>query len=637
MIWVRKPNLGVNVIALSGIEESFADMPAYRTAPLSTEKMPPGIPYIISNEAAERFSFYGMKAALAVFLANYLGVLGGSNLSEAQATTYVSWFNTAVYLTPLLGAVISDAFCGKYRTIVSLSIVYCLGHLCLAFMGVGGVVQVWLLTGLGLISLGAGGIKPCVSAHVGDQFGQKNQHLLTKIFNVFYFSINFGAVVSNLLIPWVLKWHGPHWAFGIPGVLMALATLFFWMGRKKFAHIPAKGSSFVNELFSREGLAVIGKLIPLVLFVGIFWCLFDQTASRLVFQSERMNRNVLGVEVLPSQIQAANPFLILVLIPLFTFLVYPFVEKKIKLTPLRKIGTGLVLMSIAFVVVSFSQEAIDRGETPHVAWQLLAYLILTSAEVMVSIVALEFFYTQAPKKMKSLLMAIFLASVSVGNSLTGFVNSWIQIESPLEQMDDLAAKAKADKIQFGVVRLAGYDGDFNTTDDLVIVPKDARSVIPGHIQSPVSDLLEPIARKIEEIYGQDKKLPARFEKLPADPWGNKLVYRLLSAKEVRLSSHGPDGKPKTKWDLGIAIKVKDDAKDLKGTWLHEAKLKQGILDAESSVKASLLSLTYTAGGGETLEGAAYYWFFTKLMMATALIFIPFALLYKPRDYLHQIL
>jgi POT family proton-dependent oligopeptide transporter len=162
-------------------------MTEYRKYPVSTKGMPPGIPYIISNEAAERFSFYGMKAALAIFLANYLGVLGGSNLTETEATSYVSWFNTAVYLTPLLGAIIADAFFGKYRTIVSLSIVYCLGHLCLALMGVGGVVQFWLLGGLGLISLGAGGIKPCVSAHVGDQFGAKNQCLITKIFNIFYF------------------------------------------------------------------------------------------------------------------------------------------------------------------------------------------------------------------------------------------------------------------------------------------------------------------------------------------------------------------------------------------------------------------------------------------------------------------
>lgn len=608
-------------------------MSTYRNAPLDTSEMPPGIPYIIGNEAAERFSFYGMKAALAVFLANYLGVLGGNNLSEAQATTYVSWFNTAVYLTPLLGAVVADAFFGKYRTIVSLSLVYCLGHLCLAFMGVGGVVQLWLLAGLGLISLGAGGIKPCVSAHVGDQFGEKNRHLITKIFNVFYFSINFGAVLSNLLIPWVLKWYGPHWAFGIPGVLMALATLFFWMGRREFAHIPATGNAFVKEMFGKEGLNVIGKLLPLVLFVGMFWCLFDQTASRLVFQAERMDRDILGIEVLPSQIQAANPFLILVLIPLFTFVVYPLVERKIKLTPLRKIGTGLAGMALAFVVVSLSQEAIDRGETPHVGRQLLAYVVLTSAEVMVSIVALEFFYTQAPHKMKSMMMAIFLASVSVGNAFTALVNDRIQIEAP--SMDAARKEAVATSTPEAnqtkeTKRHPGLDGKFGTADDLLFHHDD-------RIESNASDALAWVAMLVEASYLQDGKLPLQLPDLPTGPWGSPLKYELISAKSARISCSGPDRKEKTKWDLGLLLTLKKKEEDLTGTWLYETKKAQGLLEEKPKKGKegdSPFEQKFLAGGGETLEGAAYYWFFTKLMIGTALIFIPFAVLYRPRTYLH---
>ncbi len=599
-------------------------MSPYRTSPVSTDRMPPGIPYIISNEAAERFSFYGMKAALAVFLANYLGVLGGSNLSEADATSYVSWFNTAVYLTPLLGAVIADAFFGKYRTIVTLSIVYCLGHLCLALMGVGGVVQFWLLGGLGLISLGAGGIKPCVSAHVGDQFGPKNQHLITSIFNVFYFSINFGAVISNLLIPWVLKWHGPHLAFGVPGALMALATLFFWMGREKFAHIPAKGSSFLKEVFSKEGMSVIGKLIPLVLFVGMFWCLFDQTASRLVFQAERMDRNLFGMEVLPSQIQAANPFLILVLIPVFAFWIYPQTEKIIKLTPLRKIGAGLSLMAVSFVVVSLSQEAIDRGEIPHVGWQILAYVILTSGEVMVSIVALEFFYTQAPKKMKSLMMAIFLTSVSVGNSFTAIVNQAIQVGSPEEV--SIVEEIAGDNDESKRLRIAGHDGKFNTPDDIVTGGE--------RIESLASELLHATARKIESNFINENQLPSEWEDLPDDPWGSPIKYQLLSAKEARLISDGPDKTANTVWDLGINITVRKGEEDLRGTWLYEEKKRRGLVVEDTRGDGSPISMEYTAGGGLTLDGADYYWFFTQLMIGTVILFIPFAMLYKPRTYLH---
>ncbi len=572
-------------------------MSKYRTSPLPTNKYPPGIPYIIANEAAERFSFYGMKAALAIFLANYLGILGGDNYSETKATVVVSWFNTAVYLTPLLGALIADTFFGKYRTIMTLSIVYCLGHLCLALMGIGGFVQLWLLSGLGLISLGAGGIKPCVSAHVGDQFGTGNQHLITKIFNIFYFSINFGAVISNLLIPWVLKWYGPHLAFGIPGILMALATIFFWMGRTKFAHIPAKGAPFLSELFSKEGLSVIGKLIPLVIFVGVFWSLFDQTASRLVFQAERMDREIFGLEILPSQIQAANPFLILVLIPLFTFVLYPLVGKIVNLTPLKKIGSGLALMALAFAVVSLAQEAIDRGETPHVGWQFLAYLILTSAEVMVSIVALEFFYTQAPKKMKSLMMAIFLSSVSIGNFFTAFVNQKIQIEVPSE--DEIS------------------------------------EVISMEDQDKIKKLLTDEANKIEAYYNKNQKLPTAWKNEPLDPWGTPIIFQLTSATEATIRSQGHDKTLNTKWDYKIEINVKKDEKDLDGTWLYEEKKRRGIIETSSSEDKSVLSYSISTGGGDTLKGADYYWFFTKLMLATALIFIPFALLYRPKTYLHQ--
>ena len=142
--------------------------------------MPPGIPYIIGNEAAERFSFYGMRTILVVFMAQYLHFMdggGGAPLTRQQAVEYYHQFASWVYFTPLLGALIADIFLGKYLTILLLSIVYCLGHAALACMGSFGNSPWWLFAGLLLICLGSGGIKPCVSAHVGDQFGKSNHHL----------------------------------------------------------------------------------------------------------------------------------------------------------------------------------------------------------------------------------------------------------------------------------------------------------------------------------------------------------------------------------------------------------------------------------------------------------------------------
>lgn len=606
----------------------------YLDKPSDTSGMPNGIPYIISNEAAERFSFYGMKAALAVFLANYLGVLGGESMSEAKATVYVSFFNSAVYLTPLFGALVADIFFGKYRTIITLSIVYCLGHLALAMMGIGGIVQLWLLAGLGLIAVGAGGIKPCVSAHVGDQFGKNNQHLIPRIFNIFYLSINFGAVVSNLAIPYILKWHGPHWAFGIPGILMALATVVFWMGRHKFVHIPAHGEAFGRELFSRDGLTAIAKLVPLFLFVAVFWCLFDQTANTLVFQAQKMNLRLFDfafipmalreLEVLPSQIQAANPFLILILIPLFSWWIYPNVDKVMPLSPLRKIGAGLFLMVLSFAVISIAQEAIDMGQTPSVWWQLLAYLIFTTAEILISIVCLEFAYTQAPRKMKSFVMSLFLLSVFAGNALTGIINTYIQIPELNLSIDNTHS---------------GYDTITNTKDDLTLTTD-------GEIISPVFDQLKQSASAIQTIYLIKNSLPTSTKGSEAlasikDPWGNPLRYTLLSSRSARISSDGPDKTHKTKWDLGVILSASTNNAIEEGTWLHKEKQRLGMLEhyqlasTQPTQRTQLLQTDYYAGGQTKLEGAAYFWFFTKLMLVTAIVFVPFSLCYKPKTYLQH--
>ena len=413
-------------------------MTQYRTAPVASSSMPKGIPYIIGNEAAERFSFYGMKAILVVFMTQYLYLLPGSLTNEPIAGPvaieknhmFIFW----VYFTPIIGALLADIFLGKYRTIIALSLVYCGGHAALALMGISNSIDpaLMLMIGLGLIALGSGGIKPCVSAHVGDQFGKTNANLISKVFGWFYFSINTGAFLSTMLTPWLLDWYGPHWAFGIPGVLMAIATFCFWMGRKVFIHVPAGGVRWFKETFSWVGIRAILKLMVIYLFVAVFWALFDQTSSSWVLQAEDMDRNWLGVTWLSSQIQAVNPIMILLFIPIFVFVVYPLINKVFKLTPIRKISIGLFVMVIGFGIIAIVQQWIDQGLTPSIGWQILAYAILTASEVMVSITCLEFSYTQAPRTMKSVIMALFLMSVALGSFFTASVASFIVVEDHLE-------------------------------------------------------------------------------------------------------------------------------------------------------------------------------------------------------------
>ena len=415
---------------------------AILTAPVETDQVPSGVPFIVANEAAERFSFYGMRGILVAFMTKFLLDSAGNPapLSDADATAVFHYFVAGVYFFPIFGALLADGLLGKYRTIIGLSLVYCVGHAILALMDLpqltGLQPKYALYAGLVLVAIGAGGIKPCVSAHVGDQFGRANAHLLSRVFGWFYLSINVGALISSLLTPWLLNHpdYGPAWAFGVPGVLMALATLAFWLGRYRYAHIPADFVGLQNSLSNGSGWESIGKLLPVFGFIIAFWMLFDQTGSAWVLQAERMNGSLaflgLDTELLPSQLQFANPALVLLLIPLFSYVVYPFVSRFVAVTPLRKIGLGIVLAGAAFAISGLLERAITAAEAtgepvPHRLWQLVPYLVLTAAEVLVSITSLEFSYTQAPRQMKSIVMGLYFLSITVANLIVAEVNSWI--------------------------------------------------------------------------------------------------------------------------------------------------------------------------------------------------------------------
>ncbi|TXH67173.1 MAG: MFS transporter [Lysobacteraceae bacterium] len=199
-------------------------------------KLPRQIPYIIGNEGCERFSFYGMRNILVQFLITSLllqHIMEGSE-RELAAKDLMHSFMIGVYFFPLLGGWLADRFFGKYNTILWFSLVYCAGHACLAMFEDS---RTGFFTGLGLIALGAGGIKPLVSSFVGDQFDQSNKHLAKLVFDAFYWIINFGSLFASLTMPLFLKHYGPSVAFGIPGLLMFIATLIFWLGRHRYVRV----------------------------------------------------------------------------------------------------------------------------------------------------------------------------------------------------------------------------------------------------------------------------------------------------------------------------------------------------------------------------------------------------------------
>ena len=503
-----------------------------RTAPdHDATGWPPGIPYIVGNEGCERFSFYGMRSILTLYLARELYVHHPQFAAApaAFAKAHFHLFVAAVYALPMIGAVVSDRLLGKYRTILWLSVVYACGNLVLA-LGAHSTWGVW--TGLGLIALGSGGIKPCVSAHVGDQFGRSNWFRLRTIYQAFYFIINFGSFFAYLSIPLIWKYAGVRVAFGIPGVLMVASAIVFWMGRNKFVHVPPQPGGKLGLLDAASSVAffmalghlffTVGRPWPLVVglsvgcvalgallfawrqriarddgflavtltalgawlrrpvsrwrrralpagadrgrfgtlpgfreevgfwtvararfgaatvegpiavlriasvfvLVSVFWAMFDQKASSWILQAESLNLRVWGFTLLPSQIQSANPVLVMVLIPYANRILFPNAERLgFPLTPLRRMTIGLVLASLATVVIALIQRAVDSHApgTISVRWQFPAYFLLTMGEVLVSITGLEFAYSQAPRRMKSTVTGLWQLTVTLGNVLVAAI------------------------------------------------------------------------------------------------------------------------------------------------------------------------------------------------------------------------
>lgn len=463
---------------------------AIPTSRADAARMPSGIPFIIANEFAERFCYYGINAILVTYMIQFL------HFGDAKALAWGSMFKSAAYFFPLLGAMVSDIFLAKFRTIIWFSLVYIAGCTTLAFA----TTPELLVVGMFLMAFGTGGIKPCVSTNVGDQFTSANQHLIERAFSYFYFSINAGSSISIWFCPQLLNdpaW-GPKYAFGMPAAMMALATLVFWFGRKRFAVVPAAMDkpglqplafigvflvmlgisaaiftqtnylfalatmlaqlalavvlclntglrntippellAWLERSFTGENLRTVGRLSLLYLFIAIFWALWDQSNGNswtVQAQSGLMDKHLFGFlsgipmfaglasyEMLPAQLQVVNGLYILIMIPIFTFGVYPLLGKFFTVTPLRKIGIGFFITASSFVVVAWIEQRIQSGHSVSLWWQITAYGVLTASEVLVSITGLEYSYKQAPPVMKSTIMSLFLLSTSVGNGLTATV------------------------------------------------------------------------------------------------------------------------------------------------------------------------------------------------------------------------
>ncbi|XP_074920796.1 solute carrier family 15 member 1 [Chelonoidis abingdonii] len=372
---------------------------------------PLSIFFIVINEFCERFSYYGMRAVLVLYFKYFLH--WDDNLSTAIYHTFVA----LCYLTPILGAIVADSWLGKFKTIISLSIVYTIGQAIMAVSSINDMtdynrdgtpdnipLHVGLsMIGLILIAFGTGGIKPCVSAFGGDQFEEEQEKQRNRFFSLFYLSVNAGSLLSTIITP-ILRGEecGIHTkqqcyplAFGVPAALMAVSLMVFVLGSKMYKKAHPQGNimlevskcvafavknrfqhrrkqfpkrehwlDWASEKYDKR-LITQTKMVLRVLFLYIplpmFWALFDQQGSRWTLQATTMDGNFGAIQIQPDQMQTVNPILIVIMVPIVDAVVYPLIKKcHFNFTPLRKIAVGMFLASLAFVAAALVQVQIDK-------------------------------------------------------------------------------------------------------------------------------------------------------------------------------------------------------------------------------------------------------------------------------------
>ncbi|VDN02760.1 unnamed protein product [Thelazia callipaeda] len=370
----------------------------------SLRAYPTAVFFMLGNEFCERFSFYGMRAVLMLYL------ITEHHFTESHASLFYHAFISLAYFSPLIGSVAADNYFGRFRVILWVSLIYVFGHVLLSVGALPelkySIRSILDFSGLVVIAIATGGIKPCVSAFAADQFEENQVNERNQFFSFFYFAINAGSLLAILLTPMLrgrVKCFGSEYcfplAFGVPGTLMLIAFISFLSGWKYYKITPAaKGNvvfsvicciayaakqkitnvvrgqnkvehwlDYAEPKYSSHFLQAVKSLVAVsVLFapVILFWALLDQQGSTWVLQARRMDGRVGPITILPDQMNTFNPLIILITVPIFEACIYPFIQKFVKVTPLRKMATGGCFVAAAFIMAGILQLKVNETMEP---------------------------------------------------------------------------------------------------------------------------------------------------------------------------------------------------------------------------------------------------------------------------------
>jgi POT family proton-dependent oligopeptide transporter len=380
---------------------------------------PKGFWFIFWGEMAERCSYYGMRAILLLYMWK-----SSLAFKKDDANLINHGFIAACYLLPLLGGYLADNFLGKYWTLIIFCVPYIAGHF---ILGLGTAPA--LFVGLALLAMGTGATKPNIPTLMGMTYDQQRpgrEKLRSDAFAMFYFAINIGAFLSAFFMPEIRNHWGYQVAFLFPAAFMVIALPIFAYGKPYYAVETVQRAKKTPEQ-RRQQWIVVGRLAGLFIVVAFFWGVYDQSSSTWIeFAEEHMDLNIFGWQVQADQFQWINPLLILILLPLITFL-WKFLDARgWRLRPTDKMLVGFVLTTMTMGVIALAGYLVYLRPEEKLSplWIVGAYIIVTAAEVCISVVGLELAFTAAPKALKSFVSALWLLTVAGGNLGDMVITRW---------------------------------------------------------------------------------------------------------------------------------------------------------------------------------------------------------------------
>lgn len=392
---------------------------------------PVGLYVLFFTEMWERFSYYGMRAILVLYLvAQTKAENAGLGWTNGEALSLYGTYTMLVYVMSIPGGWIADKFLGQKKSVLYGGLLLVAGHSILA------VEQMWAFyTGLGLIIAGVGMLKPNISTMVGGLYKQGDIRR-DKGFTIFYIGINIGAFLSSLIVGTVGEVYGWHYGFGLAGIGMALGLIQYVAGQKYLSNVGNFLGASTNENEKeamKKPLTKIEKDRVVVLFISfllviVFWGAFEQAGGLMnIYASEKTNRLLsfslpfIGNEIPASWFQSLNAMFIIFL---GTSVALFWANRKLKgkvSTSLFKMIIGLIIMGTGFFFMTAAAGQYETNGSSAMYWLVLAYLFHTVGELCISPVALSYITKLAPVKYASLMMGVYFAMTGFGNKLAGLL------------------------------------------------------------------------------------------------------------------------------------------------------------------------------------------------------------------------